>query len=133
MITGINHITLIVRDLDAAGGFWRDIFGAEEIYHSEKKLFSIAEEKYFLIGDIWICLMKGDSLPEQTYNHIAFSIPDSEYDFYVSILKAAGLSILPGRSRIEGEGRSLYFYDFDNHLFELHTGTLDERLRSYTE
>ncbi|MDP3309636.1 MAG: FosX/FosE/FosI family fosfomycin resistance thiol transferase, partial [Polaromonas sp.] len=24
-----------------------------------------------------------------------------------------------------------YFYDFDNHLFELHTGTLDERLRQY--
>ena len=33
----------------------------------------------------------------------------------------------------EREGRSLYFYHFDNHLFELHTGTLDERLRSYTE
>ena len=25
----------------------------------------------------------------------------------------------------------LYFYDDDNHLFELHTGTLEERLERY--
>ena len=32
---------------------------------------------------------------------------------------------------MEGEGRSLYFYDFDNHLFEIHTGTLSQRLAGY--
>jgi len=26
---------------------------------------------------------------------------------------------------------SLYFHDFDNHHFELHTGTLTERLQTY--
>jgi len=30
-----------------------------------------------------------------------------------------------------GEGRSIYFYDHDNHLFELHTGNLEERLARY--
>jgi hypothetical protein len=34
--------------------------------------------------------------------------------------------------RVEGEGRSLHFYD-DNHLFELHTGTLEERLERYRQ
>ena len=29
------------------------------------------------------------------------------------------------------ERQSLYFHDFDNHLFELHAGTLDERLAAY--
>ena len=42
-----------------------------------------------------------------------------------------GLEIRPPRQRVPGEGRSLYFYDDDNHLFELHTGTLAERLERY--
>lgn len=29
------------------------------------------------------------------------------------------------------EGDSLYFYDYDNHLFEIHTGTLEKRLYKY--
>ena len=37
------------------------------------------------------------------------------------------------RNRVEGEGESLYYYDFDNHLFELHTGTLEQRLHRYAE
>jgi catechol 2,3-dioxygenase-like lactoylglutathione lyase family enzyme len=31
------------------------------------------------------------------------------------------------------ERESSYLYDFDNHLFELHTGTLEERLKRYME
>ncbi len=38
---------------------------------------------------------------------------------------------LPHPDRVEGEGRSLYFHDHDNHLFEVHAGTLDERLARY--
>jgi len=41
--------------------------------------------------------------------------------------------IRPPRSRVAGEGASLYLYDFDNHLFELHTGTLEQRLARYRE
>ncbi len=40
---------------------------------------------------------------------------------------------MPERSRVESEGRSIYFYDYDNHLFELHTGTLEERLERYSK
>ena len=43
------------------------------------------------------------------------------------------LDLLPPRPRVEGEGRSLYFYGPDNHLFELHTGTLAERLARYAK
>ena len=48
-------------------------------------------------------------------------------------IEAAGVALREGRSRVEGEGRSLYFHDFDNHLFELHSGTLEQRLARYAE
>jgi catechol 2,3-dioxygenase-like lactoylglutathione lyase family enzyme len=75
--------------------------------------------------------MEGDSLTEKTYNHVALKISETEFEKYQERVRLSGVEILEDRNRIEGEGKSLYFYDYDNHLFELHTGTLDERLDSY--
>lgn len=132
MMKGISHITLIVRNLDTASQFLRKIFDAREVYSSGDKQFSLSREKFFLVNDIWICIMEGESLHERTYNHIAFLISENDFESYVSKIQAAGVEIKPARPRVEGEGRSIYFYDFDNHLFELHTGTLEERLERYS-
>lgn len=75
--------------------------------------------------------MEGSPLPERSYNHIAFKIPASEFDDFKNRIEAAGVEFKEDRSRIQGEGVLLYFYDFDKHLFELHTGTLEERLKAY--
>ncbi|MBC1988336.1 FosX/FosE/FosI family fosfomycin resistance thiol transferase [Listeria sp. FSL L7-0478] len=133
MVTGLSHITLIVKDLNRTTAFLQNIFNAEEIYSSGDKTFSLSKEKFFLIAGLWICIMEGDSLQERTYNHIAFQIQSEEVDEYIERIKALGVEIKPERPRVEGEGRSIYFYDFDNHLFELHAGTLEERLKRYHE
>ncbi|EHU5357955.1 FosX/FosE/FosI family fosfomycin resistance thiol transferase [Listeria monocytogenes] len=133
MISGLSHITLIVKDLNRTTAFLQNIFDAEEIYSSGDKTFSLSKEKFFLIAGLWICIMEGDSLQERTYNHIAFQIQSEEVDEYIERIKALGVEIKPERPRVEGEGRSIYFYDFDNHLFELHAGTLEERLKRYHE
>ena len=77
--------------------------------------------------------MEGSSLPERTYNHLAFQITEADFDNYVTKIKEAGVEIRDGRPRANGEGRSIYFYDFDNHLFELHAGSLNERLERYKD
>ncbi|EAC6873984.1 FosX/FosE/FosI family fosfomycin resistance thiol transferase [Listeria monocytogenes] len=133
MISGLSHITLIVKDLNKTSTFLREIFDAEEIYSSGNQTFSLSKEKFFLIAGLWICIMEGDSLQERTYNHIAFQIQVEEVDEYIERIKSLGVEIKPERSRVPGEGRSIYFYDFDNHLFELHAGTLEERLKRYHE
>ncbi|WP_312701713.1 FosX/FosE/FosI family fosfomycin resistance hydrolase [Sedimentibacter sp.] len=130
MISGISHITFIVKDLDKAVKFFKEIFEAEEIYSSEGKGFSISEERFFLINDLWIAVMEGKET-EKSYNHIAFKIDESDYEKYLNRIEGLGLEIRTGRKRINGEGNSIYFYDYDNHLFELHTGTLETRLLSY--
>lgn len=133
MLEGISHITFIVKDLAQTTRFFKAIFDAEEIYSSGDKTFSLTKEKFFLIGGQWIAIMEGNSLPERTYNHVAFKIREEDFDAYKSKVEAFGLDFKPPRPRVIGEGRSLYFYDFDNHLFELHTGTLSERLARYSE
>ena len=131
MIQGMSHLTFIVKDLNRAATCFKFIFGAEEVYSSGEKTFSLSREKFFLINDQWIVAMEGEPLPSKTYNHVAFKISEEAFDSYESRVHALGLDMKPPRKRIEGEGRSLYFYDFDNHLFELHTGTLSERLQRY--
>lgn len=133
MIEGISHLTFIVKDLNRASTFFKVIFDAEEVYSSGDKTFSLTREKFFLVNGQWIAIMEGEPLSDRTYNHIAFKIPDEEFDRYEEKIRLLGLDFEPPRSRVEGEGRSLYFYDFDNHLFELHTGTLSERLVRYSK
>lgn len=131
MIEGLSHITLIVGNLEKSAQLFKILFAAEEIYDSRKKNFSLAREKFFLIGDLWLVLMEGEPKQEKTYHHIAFKITESDFSNYKNRIESLGLEIWPTRSRVEGEGRSLYFYDYDQHLFELHTGTLTERLSRY--
>jgi len=130
LIYGISHITFIVKDLDKAAKFLKEIFEAKEIYSSDGKEFSISKEKFFLINDLWIAVMEGEET-EKSYNHIAFKIDESDYEKYLKRIESLGLEMKTGRKRVTGEGNSIYFYDYDNHLFELHTGTLETRLLRY--
>ncbi|SPP28216.1 Fosfomycin resistance protein FosX (fragment) [Brochothrix thermosphacta] len=34
---------------------------------------------------------------------------------------------------MQTEAQSFYLYDYDNHLFELHTGTIEERIAGYSD
>lgn len=77
--------------------------------------------------------MQGDPSAERSYRHVAFAVAEAELPEYEARLKAIGVEIRPPRPRVAGEGQSLYFYDFDNHLFELHTGSLAERLKRYRD
>ncbi len=131
MIQGISHITLIVKDLEKTADLFMKIFNAREVYASGDNYYSRSKEKFFMINKTWFALMEGDSLKEKTYNHIAFRITDGDYTGYIEKISELGLEVINDRKRIEGEGRSIYFYDYDNHLFELHTGSLEERLRQY--
>jgi catechol 2,3-dioxygenase-like lactoylglutathione lyase family enzyme len=133
MITGLNHITLIVKDLNKSSELLIYLFGAKEIYNSGDDYHSLSKEKFFLVNNIWIALMQGDDSINKTYNHIAFTIAESQFADYLSKIEKLGLEVLDDRKRIKGEGISIYFYDYDNHLFELHTGSLNERLKEYNK
>lgn len=128
---GISHITFVVRDLERMATFLCQGLGAREMYDSAGREFSLSREKFFVLGGVWVAAMEGEPPAERSYQHVAFAVEESELPLYQARLEALGVEIRPPRPRVEGEGRSLYFHDFDNHLFELHAGTLEERLARY--
>jgi catechol 2,3-dioxygenase-like lactoylglutathione lyase family enzyme len=132
MVSGLSHITLIVSDLDRMETLLVTVLDATKVYDSGGDTHSLSRERFFLVSDtVWLAIMEGDHLPARSYNHIAFKIDDAAYEHYRARVQAHGLDMREDRARLPGEGRSLYFYDHDNHLFELHSGTLEERLQRY--
>jgi fosfomycin resistance protein FosX len=130
-VEGLSHLTLIVSDLDRMARLLRDGLGATEVYDSGAETHSLCQEKFFMLGGVWIATMEGAPPGERSYGHVAFKVSETDLPAFEAALAALDVEIVPDRPRIEGEGRSLYFRDFDGHLFELHTGTLEQRLEAY--
>ncbi|HDK7164165.1 TPA: FosX/FosE/FosI family fosfomycin resistance thiol transferase [Clostridium botulinum] len=133
MIEGVSHITFIVNNLDKTTQLFKELFNAKEVYYSGEKKHSLFKERFFIICNQWIVIMEDRNILNRTYHHVAFKISDSDVDSYLSKIKALNLELKPPRERVPGEGYSIYFYDYDNNLFELHTETLEKRLSSYTD
>ena len=111
----------------------RDVLGATVTYETGAETFSLSREVFLDVGGVWLVLMEGEALPSRSYNHIAFKIAEADFDACLVRVQASGVAMREPRPRVEGEGRSIYFHDFDNHLFELHTGTLAVRLARYAQ
>jgi fosfomycin resistance protein FosX len=133
MPQGLSHITFIAQDLERMAWLLCEGLGAVEVYDSALKNFSLSREKFFLLSGVWIAVMEGAPPPQRSYQHVAFKVAPGELAQYEARLRKLGVEIQSPRARVDGEGESLYFYDFDNHLFELHTGTLEERLARYRQ
>jgi catechol 2,3-dioxygenase-like lactoylglutathione lyase family enzyme len=129
-IRGLSHITIIVQDLDRTARMLCRGLGALEIYDSHDKPYSIAREKFFDVGGVWLVAMEGRP-KNRDYRHIAFSVAAEDLPRFASRLEGLGVEIKPPRPRVPAEGQSLYFYDHDNNLFELHAGSLEGRLALY--
>lgn len=129
-IDGISHITFMSTDLERTAKLLCQGLGAKEVYDSTGKNFSISREKFFVLGGVWLAVMEGKPV-DRSYRHVAFKVSAADLPALEARLRLLGAEIQPSRPRVEGEGESLYFHDFDNNLFELHTGTLEQRLERY--
>ncbi len=120
-VRGLNHITLAVADLDRALAFYTDGLG-----------LTLAKRwdtgAYLEAGTLWLCLSYDPDTrrePHPDYTHIAFDVPQDEFQAAVRYVEAAG-----GRAWRDNksEGDSYYFLDPDGHKLELHVGSLQSRL-----
>ncbi|MEF1250646.1 fosfomycin resistance glutathione transferase [Vibrio owensii] len=120
MLTGLNHITIAVSDLERSLDFYINALGF-------KGHVKWRQGAYVSLGDLWLCLSVDKPDEKSDYSHIAFSI--SQQDFTDFSHKLIQLDIAQWKEN-KSEGESLYLLDPDGHKLEIHSGDLYSRLES---
>jgi catechol 2,3-dioxygenase-like lactoylglutathione lyase family enzyme len=122
-ITGLNHLTLTVTDLDRSIDFYRDVLGLA-------LRAQWPEGAYLEAGSLWLCLSIDEQIGDMArgdYTHIAFDVAEGDFAQLGEHIRSAVKIWKNNRS----EGQSLYFLDPDGHKLELHVGSLASRLAHY--
>ena len=122
MITGVNHITLAVKDLEESFRFYTDILKLRPIAKS-------FEGAYLSAGDMWIVLILDKNVRKKSladYSHIAFTVSERKFDKFSSEIIRSGVKIWQENTT---EGKSLYFLDPNNHKLEIHASNLENRIK----
>lgn len=121
LITGINHITLAVTDVDKSYDFYRNVL-------QFKPLCKWHAGAYFLVGDLWLCLnLDKNRVPTPCYTHYAFAIDSSNFAAIRERLIAHKANIFKEETV---EGQSIYFLDPDGHKIEIHIGDWKSRIEA---
>ncbi len=121
MITGLNHTTLAVRDLEKSFLFYTRELGLRPVARWYKGA-------YLAAGNDWICLnldSETRTAPYPEYTHLAFSVAQEEFAAMVTCLQEAGVICWQSNRSF---GDSFYFLDPDGHKLEIHTSDLKARL-----
>lgn len=118
MITGINHLTWSVSDIDESFRFYVDVLGFRPV-------MKCAWSAYFMAGDVWVAVVQGDRRDDERYDHIAFHVDPDDYVDLVARLRAAGAEEWKDN---ETEGDSFYFLDPSDNKFEIHFSDIEARI-----
>ena len=119
MITGMNHVTLAVRDIQKSFLFYGDVLGLKPLCLWDKGA-------YFLVRDFWFCLNVDDKqAPNPCYTHYAFSVSSNDFASMSRRITDSGTTIFKDNT---SPGDSLYFFDPDQHKLEIHVGDWQTRV-----
>lgn len=123
MLTGLNHITIAVSDLDVSFDFYTQLLGFKPHVRWDAGA-------YLSQGNLWLCLSCDAAAPSQDYSHIAFDCEANNFNLISAQLREANVNEWKKNT---SEGDSLYFLDPDGHKLEIHCGNLQSRLAALKE
>ncbi|WP_124726611.1 VOC family protein [Staphylospora marina] len=126
-VTGFNHLTLKVRNLEESLPFFLDVLGMRPVHRGRK-------DAYLEWGDAWICLLERDVTGvtgrEAGMDHVAFSIREEDFPDAVERLRKRGVAFIREPVR-RGGGWSVQFSGPDGIVLELFTGNLARRMENW--
>lgn len=121
MLSGLNHLTLAVTQLERSITFYQAILGF--------KLDACwAGGAYLSLNDLWLCLSLDSTRQNMStadYTHYAFSTTAANFPKIVDQLRQQHVREWKSNA---SEGDSFYFLDPDGHQLEIHVGSLASRL-----
>lgn len=120
MLESLSHIALVVKDPVRTAALFQDLFGARVI---ERKDDEGHLETFIRLGGVWVVLVGASVERARTGDHIAFRATPEILEATAAKLQALGREFIRARSN-----RALYFFDYDDHVFELDAGDIDEEL-----
>jgi catechol 2,3-dioxygenase-like lactoylglutathione lyase family enzyme len=120
MLESISHIALVVKDPARTAALFHDLFSARAI---ERRNDEGHLETFLSLGGIWIVLVGAPVQRARTGDHIAFRATPEIIEATVAKLEAMGREFIRARSN-----KALYFFDYDDHVFELDAEDIDQEL-----
>ncbi len=120
MLGPIAHVALIVQDPARTAAFLKDLFEAPVLRRTDDDGH---DETFIRLGVTWFALVKADVKRERTGDHVAFRVAPEAIPVIADKLKAKGYEFILSKT-----GTSLYFFDFDNHVFELDSSGEEQEL-----
>jgi hypothetical protein len=120
MLEAIGHVALVVQNPARTASLFKELFASKIV---SRKDSDGHEETFVQLGRTWFVLVQADVQRSRTGDHIAFSVSKRTLLACAEKLKQMGQEFLLARS-----DTALYFYDYDNHVFELDTTDLEKDL-----
>ena len=120
MLESISHIALVVKDPARTAALFQDLFGARVVARKDEEGHL---ETFVRVAGTWIVLVGAPVERTRTGDHIAFRATPETIDAIIAKLQTMGREFIRARS-----DRALYFFDYDDHVFELDTEDLDKEL-----
>ena len=120
MLESLSHIALVVKDPARTAALFHDLFSARVI---ERKDEEGHLETFVRLGGLWLVLVGAPVERARTGDHIAFRATAEVLEATAAKLQAMGREFIRARSN-----SALYFFDYDDHVFELDTEDMDKEL-----
>jgi len=120
MLESISHIALVAKDSARTAALFHDLFGARVVERQDDEGHL---ETFVKLAGIWIVLVSAPVQRDRTGDHIAFQATPEILEATVSKLQGMGREFIRARSN-----KALYFFDYDDHVFELDTEDIDKEL-----
>ena len=120
MLESISHLALVVNDPARTAALLRELFEARVV---ERKDADGHLETFVRLGGTWIVLVGAPVQRARTGDHIAFRATPQILEATAARLEAMGREFIRARGN-----KALYFFDYDDHVFELDTEDIDQEL-----